>query len=216
MVPFRPAAAVEPKPAPSLTPIERRAFRELAQELTSRLRGAHAAITAEAVAQELAANHDQALTRDELRQVLSQALNQENGEAYDREPREESSPELSEEPSQEPNQEPSQEPHQEPQHEAVENSAEHQAEQTESAADEETRVGSEEQSQDRTEASSEEIEASSEEINDATSGQRLDPAKPAAEPGAGSHQQHRFLLLAILAKRNHTRVARSPSGISNI
>ena len=190
VVPFRPAAAVEPKPAPSLTPIERRAFRELAQELTSRLRGAHAAITAEAVAQELAANHDQALTQDELRQVLSQALNQENGEAYDREPREESRPELSEEPSQEPNQEPnqepsqepSQEPHQEPQYEAVENSAEHQAEQTESAADEETRVGSEEQSQDRTEASSEEIEASSEEINDATSGQRLDPAKPAAEP----------------------------------
>ena len=170
VVPFRPAAAVEPKPAPSLTPIERRAFRELAQELTSRLRGAHAAITAEAVAQELAANHDQALTQDELRQVLSQALNQENGEAFDRESREESSPELSEEPSQEPNQEPSQEPQQEPQHEAVENSAEH----TESAADEETRVGGE--------ASSEEIEASSEEINDATSGQRLDPAKPAAEP----------------------------------
>src|SRR6516164_4388249 len=31
VVPFRPAAAVEPKSAPSLTPIERRAFRELAR-----------------------------------------------------------------------------------------------------------------------------------------------------------------------------------------
>jgi hypothetical protein len=41
-------------------------------------------------------------------------------------------------------------------------------------------------------------------------------AKPAAQPGASRHQQHCFLLLAILAKRNHTRVARSPSGVSNI
>jgi len=79
VVPFRPAA-VEPKSMPSLTPIERRAFRELAQELTSRLRGAPAAATAEAV--ELAASQNQALSRDELRQVLSQALNQENREDF--------------------------------------------------------------------------------------------------------------------------------------
>src|SRR5437763_845413 len=97
VVPFRPAAA-EPKSVPSLTPIERRAFRELAQELNSRLRGAPAAATAEARAQELmarelmaqelmpqelTASRNQALSRDELRQVLSQALNQENGEDFD-------------------------------------------------------------------------------------------------------------------------------------
>jgi signal transduction histidine kinase len=90
VVPFRPAA--EPKSVPSLTPIERRAFRELAHELTSRLRGAPAAVTAEAVAeevmaQELAASQNQALSRDELRQVLSQALNQENGEDFGEERR---------------------------------------------------------------------------------------------------------------------------------
>jgi signal transduction histidine kinase len=90
VVPFRPAAPVEPKTAPSLTPIERRAFRELAQELTSRLRGTPAAAAAAvtgALAQEAAAGQDQALSQDELRQVLSQALNQENGEAADAEPR---------------------------------------------------------------------------------------------------------------------------------
>jgi signal transduction histidine kinase len=38
VVPFRAGAAVEPK-APVLTSVERRAFRELAQELTARLRG---------------------------------------------------------------------------------------------------------------------------------------------------------------------------------
>jgi signal transduction histidine kinase/PAS domain-containing protein len=87
VVPFRPAA-VEPKSVPSLTPIERRAFRELAQELNSRLRGAPAAATAEAraqelMAQELTASQKQALSRDELRQVLNQALNQENGQDFD-------------------------------------------------------------------------------------------------------------------------------------
>jgi signal transduction histidine kinase len=93
VVPFRLAAVPEPKPTPSLTPIERRAFRELAQELTSRLRGAHAAVTAGAVAHELsAAGQTQALSQDELRQVLSQALNRENGEA------------LAEQPAQEPEQ----------------------------------------------------------------------------------------------------------------
>src|SRR6516162_9712284 len=97
VVPFRPAAAVEPKSAPSLTPIERRAFRELAQELTSRLRGSHAAVTAEAVAQELAASQDRALSQDELRQVLSQALNQENDPEFSEAPRQEPSEELSQE-----------------------------------------------------------------------------------------------------------------------
>jgi signal transduction histidine kinase len=41
VVPFRPASPAEPKNQPSLSPVERKAFRELAQELTSRLRGSH-------------------------------------------------------------------------------------------------------------------------------------------------------------------------------
>ena len=39
VVPFRPGPAAETKAAPTLSPVERRAFRELAQELTARLRG---------------------------------------------------------------------------------------------------------------------------------------------------------------------------------
>jgi signal transduction histidine kinase len=39
VVPFRSGPAAEPKAAPTLSPVERRAFRELAQELTARLRG---------------------------------------------------------------------------------------------------------------------------------------------------------------------------------
>ncbi len=39
VVPFRPSAPAEPKVAATLSPVERRAFRELAQELTARLRG---------------------------------------------------------------------------------------------------------------------------------------------------------------------------------
>src|SRR5262249_3632118 len=87
VVPFRPAI-VEPKSVPSLTPIERRAFRELAQELTSRLRGAPVETRTQELRaqelrlQELAASQNQALSRDELRQVLNQALNQENREDY--------------------------------------------------------------------------------------------------------------------------------------
>jgi len=42
VVPFRPAPPVEPKTSPSLSPVERKAFREIAQELTSRLRGSPA------------------------------------------------------------------------------------------------------------------------------------------------------------------------------
>ena len=39
VVPFRQSQPTEPKAPPTLSPIERRAFRELAQELTARLRG---------------------------------------------------------------------------------------------------------------------------------------------------------------------------------
>jgi signal transduction histidine kinase len=131
VVPFRPATPVEPKQAPSLTPVERRAFRELAQELTSRLRGSHAAVTAEAVAQELAASHDQALSHDELRRVLSQALNQEND------------PEFSQAPSQEPSEELSQE--------ADENAAE----QPDESANEDSRSESQRQNQEPNHAANE-------------------------------------------------------------
>lgn len=156
VVRFRPAAAVEPKPAPSLTPIERRAFGELAQELTSRLRGAHAAATAEAVAQELAA--DQALSQDELRQVLSQALNAEDGEEFGAEPSQEAIKEAIQESIQESNQDPDQ------------NADETAAEQPDTAASEESRTASE-QGQDRSETSSE-----------PASEQALDAAKPFVEP----------------------------------
>jgi PAS domain S-box-containing protein len=43
VVPFRSSPPPEPKVPPVLSPVERRAFRELAQELTSRLRGSHPA-----------------------------------------------------------------------------------------------------------------------------------------------------------------------------
>jgi PAS domain S-box-containing protein len=46
VVPFRPAPSPEPKAPPVLSPVERRAFRELAQELTARLRGPQQAATA--------------------------------------------------------------------------------------------------------------------------------------------------------------------------
>jgi len=44
VVPFRPGSPSEPK-APTLSPVERKAFRELAQELTARLRGTQEAPT---------------------------------------------------------------------------------------------------------------------------------------------------------------------------
>ena len=44
VVPFRPSPPPEPKVPPALSPVERRAFRELAQELTSRLRSPEAPI----------------------------------------------------------------------------------------------------------------------------------------------------------------------------
>ncbi len=43
VVPFRPSPTAEPRVPPTLSPIERRAFRELAQELTARLHGPEAA-----------------------------------------------------------------------------------------------------------------------------------------------------------------------------
>jgi signal transduction histidine kinase len=146
VVPFRAAASVEPKQAPSLTPVERRAFRELAQELTSRLRGSHAAATAEAVAQELAASQDQALSRDELRQVLSQALNQESDKEF----------------GEAPNQEASQKQSQKAEQKAGENPAE----QPDAQANEESRGESQEQSS----------QAASEPLHDATAVQLLAPA----------------------------------------
>ncbi len=64
VVPFRPGPAAEPK-APSLSPVERRAFRELAQELTARLRGSP---EASAAAETIAAG----LPMDEGRQERSE------------------------------------------------------------------------------------------------------------------------------------------------
>jgi PAS domain S-box-containing protein len=46
VVPFRSSPPPEPKAPPVLSPVERRAFRELAQELTARLRGPQQAATA--------------------------------------------------------------------------------------------------------------------------------------------------------------------------
>jgi PAS domain S-box-containing protein len=51
VVPFRPAPAAEPKTSQSLSPVERKAFRDLAQELTTRLRGAHAPASGEGAVQ---------------------------------------------------------------------------------------------------------------------------------------------------------------------
>jgi PAS domain S-box-containing protein len=52
VVPFRQSGSTEPKVAPTLSPVERRAFRELAQELTARLRGPEEAPEAVAEAAE--------------------------------------------------------------------------------------------------------------------------------------------------------------------
>ena len=51
VVPFRPAASADPKASPSLSPVERKAFRDLAQELTIRLRRAHAPASGEGAVQ---------------------------------------------------------------------------------------------------------------------------------------------------------------------
>ena len=58
VLPFRPSTPPEPKSAPALSPVERRAFRELAQELTSRLRGSpQVPATAESGAEGLPDEH---------------------------------------------------------------------------------------------------------------------------------------------------------------
>jgi signal transduction histidine kinase len=173
VVQFRPAAAVEPKPAPSLTPIERRAFRELAQELTSRLRGAHAAATAEAVAQELsAAGQAQALSQDELRQVLSHALNKDRDEEFGEEPNKDARQKANQEPEQ--------------------NADEHPAEWPGAEAKDEGRTESEDQGQSQDQRQDQrqnqrqnqyqdQSEVSSETANEAISEQPPDAAKSIAE-----------------------------------
>ena len=56
VVPFRPSPPAEPKVPPTLSPVERRAFRELAQELTARLHGPQeASAAAESAAEVLPA-----------------------------------------------------------------------------------------------------------------------------------------------------------------
>jgi signal transduction histidine kinase len=169
VVQFRPAAAVESKPAPSLTPIERRAFRELAQELTSRLRGAHAAATAEAVAQELsAAGQAQALSQDELRQVLSHALNKDSDEEFGEEPNKDARQKANQEPEQ--------------------NADEHPAERPGAEAKDEGRTESEDQGQSqnqrqnqRQDRHQDQSEVSSETANEAISEQPPDAAKSIVE-----------------------------------
>ena len=137
VVPFRPAAPAEPKTAPTLSPVERKAFRELAQELTSRLRGGQAPAPVEiiedvrpagqarneprgeAVSQEALnqAVPTQEMSQLELARVLSQALNQEPNEDLsqdlNRDPHQDSTEHPPESPSQAPSQEPSQAPSEE-------------------------------------------------------------------------------------------------------
>jgi PAS domain S-box-containing protein len=62
VVPFRQAQTPEGKTPPALSPVERRAFRELAQELTARLRGSPDAITEETAKTEIADAQDNAST----------------------------------------------------------------------------------------------------------------------------------------------------------
>jgi signal transduction histidine kinase len=105
VVPFRPASPAEPKIGPTLSPVERRAFRELAQELTSRLHGGQAPAPVEIIEDVPAASqahnevrgeaasreplNQQTLSQSELAQVLSQALNQEPHEDLSQDPTEE-------------------------------------------------------------------------------------------------------------------------------
>jgi signal transduction histidine kinase len=136
VVPFRPAAPAEPKTAPTLSPVERKAFRELAQELTSRLRGgqapapveiiedmpaasqAHNELRGEAVSQEALnqealnqeALNQETLSQLELARVLSQALNQEPNEDLSRDPNQGPSRDPNQDPTEHPREGPSDEP----------------------------------------------------------------------------------------------------------
>jgi signal transduction histidine kinase len=118
VVQFRPAAPAEPKTAPTLSPVERKAFRELAQELTSRLRGGQAPAPVEIIEDVPAASqarnelrgealnqkapNQETLSQLELAGVLSTALNQEPNK------------DLSQDPNQDPSRDPNQDPNQDP------------------------------------------------------------------------------------------------------
>jgi len=67
VVPFRPSPPAEPKPAPALSPVERRAFRELAQELTARLQSPESAAAAETAGEEMPAEPEVAAPAAETR-----------------------------------------------------------------------------------------------------------------------------------------------------
>jgi PAS domain S-box-containing protein len=76
VLPFRQSPPPEPKSAPALSPVERRAFRELAQELTSRLRGSpQVPATAESGPEGLPAEHpEEAETAAAAEAAIEQAL----------------------------------------------------------------------------------------------------------------------------------------------
>jgi signal transduction histidine kinase len=123
VVPFRPTSPAEPKTAPTLSPVERRAFRELAQELTSRLHGGQAPAPVEAIEDVLAASQthhavrgeaasqealnqealrQRTLSQLELAQVLSQALNQEPHDDLNQDPNQDPKQESTEHPTEQP------------------------------------------------------------------------------------------------------------------
>jgi signal transduction histidine kinase len=183
VVPFRPAAPADPKTTLSLTPVERRAFRELAQELNSRLRAGPAPAAAEVIAEHLAAasqNHAQALSQEELRQVVSQALNRENGDEFGERPSED----LMEEPGEGPSEEASEE-HCQKKHEATE---------------ENNQKRNEEQSQaESKESSNEHDDASSEQPTEAPTpvpGRMIEPALLDRVPVAVLVYRHDELIYA--------------------
>jgi PAS domain S-box-containing protein len=73
---FRPSPPPEPKTPPTLSPVERKAFRELAQELTARLRGPQQAPAAESDAEILPAEHSPAAAADTALSPAAQAVNE--------------------------------------------------------------------------------------------------------------------------------------------
>jgi PAS domain S-box-containing protein len=76
VVPFRPSPPPEPKTQPTLSPVERRAFRELAQELTARLRGPEAPVAAESGAETMPAEATEtaALVAPDAQPMIEQML----------------------------------------------------------------------------------------------------------------------------------------------
>ena len=73
VVPFRPSSPADSKTPPTLSPVERRAFRELAQELTARLRGPEAP-AAETGAEEAPAAPVEAATAPAAEPIIEQLL----------------------------------------------------------------------------------------------------------------------------------------------